>query len=310
MFHDDDVSNERGKPFVYDVAFSYDAKRLLVGGRDGVGRIWDCNIEDTFYVAKLLISLEAHASAVLAVAWSADAKDRDGVEGPDVQGLLGEDGAHSIGPDGPRGPGHIHQILPGGRAFDGRLAPPGPRSRRRAMLPRFWRVAPETRGWTPRKEVERDVRGHSAGHVDRIAVSRSTRRASWSRRLDRKAIVWDVQQNQAGHGGAAGRPRRRDGGRADGGWRMRGAMVACLRHVTQRLSTTSGHPAAVAAIVTVARGSGRRVGSPKLRVSTEQVVAAGHELLDVAAPDEPVAVRVHERAAPPVPLEASYAHRM
>ena len=48
MFHDDEVSNERGKPFVYDVAFSYDAKRLLVGGRDGVGRIWDCNIEDTF----------------------------------------------------------------------------------------------------------------------------------------------------------------------------------------------------------------------------------------------------------------------
>ena len=30
MFHDDDVSNERGKPFVYDVAFSYDAKKLLV----------------------------------------------------------------------------------------------------------------------------------------------------------------------------------------------------------------------------------------------------------------------------------------
>ena len=25
MFHDDEVSNERGKPFVYDVAFSYDA---------------------------------------------------------------------------------------------------------------------------------------------------------------------------------------------------------------------------------------------------------------------------------------------
>ena len=48
MFHDDEVSNDRGKPFVYDVAFSYDAKRLLVGGRDGVGRIWDCNIEDTF----------------------------------------------------------------------------------------------------------------------------------------------------------------------------------------------------------------------------------------------------------------------
>jgi len=48
MFHDDEVSNERGKPFVYDVAFSYDVKRLLVGGRDGVGRIWDCNIEDTF----------------------------------------------------------------------------------------------------------------------------------------------------------------------------------------------------------------------------------------------------------------------
>ena len=74
MFHDDDVSNERGKPFVYDVAFSYDAKRLLVGGRDGVGRIWDCNVEDTFYVAKLLITLETHQSAVLAVAWSADAK--------------------------------------------------------------------------------------------------------------------------------------------------------------------------------------------------------------------------------------------
>ena len=203
MFHDDDVSQERGKPFVYDVAFSYDAKRLLVGGRDGVGRIWDCNVEDTFYVAKLLLTLETHQSAVLAVAWSADAKrvataskDRtckvySAKSGRLLSVLKGHEGqVTSI------------KFYPadGRRMPDGRLAPPvSLATASRDATIRFWRVAPETRGLDPEEGSKWSATCGAIlrGHVDRISgiAFDATGASLVSAGFDRKAIVWDVQQS-------------------------------------------------------------------------------------------------------------------
>ena len=240
MFHDDEVSNERGKPFVYDVAFSYDAKRLLVGGRDGVGRIWDCNIEDTFYVAKLLINARnTRQRRPRRRVVGRRERIATASEGPDVQGLLGEEGRILSVLQGHEG--QVTSTSPRARPTGdacptggSRRPCPWRRASRDATI-RFWRVAPETRGLDPEEgSRERHVRGHSAGprrpdQWHRVRRGRlvpglgglrpqghlgtSSSLASWARGAT-GAVLDDAT-----------------GGRAGGGWRL--VRVVCCFTVTR-----------------------------------------------------------------------------
>ena len=168
-----------------------------------------------------------------------------------MQGLLGEDGAHSIGPDGPRGPGHVYQILPGGRPAHARRAARAARLARdgvarcyNSLLAR--RAGDARAGPRGRLKWNATCGAILRGHVDRISgiAFDATGASLVSAGFDRKAIVWDVQQSiKLGTAEPPAVPRRRDGGRADGGWRARG--WCCLQCATTFSTTPSSHPAAV-----------------------------------------------------------------
>ena len=198
MFRDPDVSQLRGKPFVYDVAFDFKASRLLVGGRDGVGRIWDCASSE------ILVALEAHASSVLSVAWSPDGK-RIATASKDrtCRVWSSKTGRVFAVLEGHAGQVTCVRFYPadGRKLADGKLAPPvSLATASRDATIRFWRVAPESRD--PRVSPEEEAAWNATcgavlrGHADRISAIAfdATGESLVSCGFDRVAVAWDVRR--------------------------------------------------------------------------------------------------------------------
>ena len=240
MFHDDDVSNDRGKPFVYDVAFSYDAKSIA--GR-AAATAWAEFGTATLKTRSTWRSCWSRSKPTPAPSSPSRGRPTKRIRRrrrTDVQGLLGEEWAHSIGPDRAtraRSRSSNSTRRTAGACSTGGSRRPCPWRRRRAMPIASGASRRRRAAWTPRKEANGTRRaGPFCGatstalvaSLDATGAGCSSRRASIA-----SVTVWDVQRIKLGTAELPVVPRRRDGGRADGGWCSlccrRASLLCCLR---------------------------------------------------------------------------------